>query len=122
MLRALVQSSSITACLISGPSHSKGDKFIAAREELHEVHVSDAWLNRTFESVLYQIALRSLYELFQADTAKAIDSIVFNGWVNSIDKATGKEVMGCVLSIQASKPEFIDINLANVGPKRVLRN
>ena len=42
---------------------------------------------------------------------------MFNGWVNSIDKATGKEVIGCVLSIQASKPEFMDINLANVDPK-----
>jgi restriction system protein len=92
-------------------------KFIASRDALQEVYVSDAWLNRTFESVLYQIALRSLYELFQADAAKAIDSIVFNGWVTSIDKATGKEVNGCVLSVQASKPEFMGINLANVDPK-----
>jgi restriction system protein len=92
-------------------------KFIASREAIQEVHVSDAWLNRTYDSVLYQVALRSLYELFQADAADAIDSIVFNGWVNSIDKATGKEVNGCILSIQASKPEFMDINLANVDPK-----
>jgi restriction system protein len=92
-------------------------KFIASRDELQEVFVSEAWLNRTYDSALYQIALRSLYELFQADAANAIDSIVFNGWVNSIDKATGKEANGCVLSVQASKPEFLDINLANVDPK-----
>jgi restriction system protein len=92
-------------------------KFVASREAIQEVYVSDAWLNRTYDSVLYQVALRSLYELFQADDAKAIDSIVFNGWVNSIDKATGREVNGCVLSVQASRQEFMDINLANVDPK-----
>ena len=92
-------------------------KFIASREAIQEVYVSDAWLNRIYDSVLYQIALRSLYEIFQADAANAIDSVVFNGWVNSIDKATGREVNGCILSIQASKSEFMGINLANVDPK-----
>lgn len=79
--------------------------------------LSEAWLNRTYDSVLYQIALRSLYELFQADAAGTIDFIVFNGWVNSIDKATGKEVNACILSIQATKSEFMDINLAQVDAK-----
>jgi restriction system protein len=97
-------------------------KFIASRKDfLQELHVSEAWLSRTYDSVLYQIALRTLYELFQADEAKAIDSIVLNGWVNSIDKATGKEVTGCVLSLQAGKTEFMDINLANVDPKACFR-
>jgi restriction system protein len=92
-------------------------KYIAARDAFQEVHVTDAWLSRTYDSVLYQIALRSLYELFQADAASAIDAIVFNGWVNSIDKATGKEINACVLSVQAAKREFMDINLAQVDPK-----
>jgi restriction system protein len=92
-------------------------KYIASRDAFQEVHVNEAWLNRTYDSVLYQIALRSLYELFQADAASAIDAIVFNGWVNSIDKATGKEVNACVLSIQATKSEFMDINLGQVDAK-----
>ena len=96
-------------------------KYIATRDAFQEAHVNEAWLNRTYDSVLYQIALRSLYELFQADTANAIDAIVFNGWVNSIDKATGKEVNACILSIQASKSEFMDINLAQVDAKACFR-
>ncbi len=92
-------------------------KYIAVRNAFQEVHASDAWLSRTYDSVLYQVALRSLYELFQADAANAIDAIVFNGWVSSIDKATGKEINACVLSVQTSKLEFMDINLAQVDPK-----
>ncbi len=96
-------------------------KYIATRDAFQEVHVNEGWLNRTYDSVLYQIALRSLYELFQADAANAIDAVVFNGWVNSIDKATGKEVNACILSIQASKSEFMDINLAQVDAKACFR-
>jgi restriction system protein len=92
-------------------------KYIAARDAFQELHVSDAWLSRTYDSVLFQIALRSLCELFQADAAGAIDFIVFNGWVNSIDKAPGKEVNPCILSIQSTKSEFMDINLAHVDAK-----
>ncbi len=102
---------------ISAMPTVKEVKVVSARLETKEVHVSEAWLNRTYDLVLYQIALRSLYELFQGDAARAIDSIVFNGWVNSIDKATGKEVNGCILSIHATKAEFMDMNLAKVDPK-----
>lgn len=92
-------------------------KYVAAKDAFQEVPLSEAWLNRTYDSVLYQITLRSLYELFEADAANAIDSVVFNGWVNSTDRATGKEVNSCILSVQAVKPEFLEINLAQVEPK-----
>jgi restriction system protein len=39
-------------------------KYVATRDAFQEVHVNEAWLNRTYDAVLYQIALRSLYELF----------------------------------------------------------
>jgi len=92
-------------------------KYVAARDSIQEVRVSEAWLNRTYDLVLYQIALRSIYELLQADAAGAIDSIVFNGWVNSVDKASGKEVNGCILSVHTNKLEFMENNLAKVDPK-----
>ena len=67
--------------------------------------------------MLYQICLRTLHEVFEADTVNAIDATVFNGWVNSIDKASGKSTRGCVLSLQAKKEEFQAVNLAQVEPK-----
>jgi len=32
--------------------------------------------------------IKSVYELYEADEINVIESIVFNGWVNSIDKVT----------------------------------
>lgn len=95
----------------------KAHRYVATRDEIQPVAVADSWLNKTYDSVLYQIALRTMYELFQSDEAQALDAVVFNGWVNSIDKATGKEVNACVLTIQANKPEFFGISLGQVDPK-----
>ncbi len=95
----------------------KAYRYVATRDEIQPAAVGDSWLNKTYDVVLYQIALRTMYELFQSDEAQALDAAVFNGWVNSIDKATGKEVNACVLTIQASKSEFLEINLGQVDPK-----
>lgn len=92
-------------------------KYIATRDQFQEVRVSDASLNRVYDDVLYQITLRTIYELFQSDTIDALGAVVFNGWVNSIDKSTGQEVNACILSVQVAKAEFTQINLANVEPK-----
>ncbi|HET9282146.1 MAG TPA: restriction endonuclease [Candidatus Angelobacter sp.] len=102
---------------ISALPKLKEVKYVAAREAFQDVPVSETWLNRTYDSVLYQIALRSLHEIFQADAVNAIDSIVLNGWVTSTDKAIGKQVTGCVLSVHATKSEFMNINLNQVEPK-----
>jgi len=96
-------------------------KYVAAREEFQEVPVSDAWLKKTYDDVLYQIALKTLHELYSADEFAVLKSIVFNGWVNSVDKATGVETHGCILSVEASSDEFNQINLSQVDPRACFR-
>lgn len=71
---------------------------------------------------MYNITLRSIYELFKADVTNAIDAVSFNGWVSSINKANGRRERNCILSIQARKPEFVDIDLRNVDPKSCFKN
>ncbi|MDV6342294.1 restriction endonuclease [Nitrosomonas sp. Is24] len=92
-------------------------KYIQSRDELAESHLPESILNKIYDSLVYQIALRTIHELYESDVVNALDSIVFNGWVESIDKATGKQVKACILSVQANRAEFSSINLANVDPK-----
>ncbi|WP_444901477.1 restriction endonuclease [Microbulbifer sp. SSSA007] len=95
----------------------KSVKYVSSRDEFTESYISQSALNKLYDSLLYQVALRTIHELYEADQIKSIDSIVFNGWVNSIDKATGQEVNACILSLQASKDEFLAINLERVDSK-----
>lgn len=92
-------------------------KYIAARKELKEILISDNQIKKMYDEIIYKITLRTLHELFESDIANAIDTISFNGWVRSINKATGKEENNCILSIQIKKEEFVNINLSNVDPK-----
>jgi restriction system protein len=95
--------------------------FIQSRNEYKEAHISDAERNRLYDDVLYQIALRSLHEVFESDLVAAIDAVVFNGWVEDVNPATGRPVTGCLLSVQAKKDEFAGIELSNVDPKACFR-
>jgi len=92
-------------------------KYIQSKEEFQEKKISDLELNRLFDEVIYQTALRTLHEIFKSDVINAIDAIVFNGRVKYIDKSLGHETSACIISVQASKDEFMAINLAKVEPK-----
>lgn len=96
-------------------------KYIVTRQQFQETPVSDSWLKKTYDEVLYQIALRTIHELYKADESGVLKSIVFNGWVQSIDKATGVETHGCILSVQSSREEFLEINLSQVEPSACFR-
>jgi restriction system protein len=96
-------------------------KYVAARQQFQEIAVSESWLRKTYDEVLYQIALRTIHELYAADESGVLKSVVFNGWVQSIDKATGAETHGCILSVQASREEFLEINLGQVEPRACFR-
>lgn len=92
-------------------------KYVASKDDFSEKHMTDAQRSKLYDEVLYQVALRTVHELFEADVINALKTIVFNGYVRSIDKGTGNETNACVLSLQTKREEFLAINLANVEPK-----
>lgn len=100
----------------------KSIKYIANRKEFSETHLSNTALNKLFDSVLYQISLKTIHALYDADVINALASIVFNGWVDTTDKATGHNVKSCIMSLQASKDEFLAINLENIEPKACFKH
>lgn len=97
-------------------------KYIASRKELKESYIPDSQLNKMFDDAIYKIALRTIHELFEADVAKAVEAISFNGWVKATNKATGKEENNCILSIQTKRTEFNELDLSNVDPKTCFKN
>jgi restriction system protein len=97
-------------------------RYIQSRDEFTEKHISEAQTKRLYDSVLYQTALRTIHELFEADVVDALQAVVFNGVVTSIDRSTGHETTACILSVQAKREEFLPINLANVDPRACFKS
>jgi restriction system protein len=97
-------------------------KYVQTKDDFTESYLSDSYLNAMYDGALYQVALRTLHELFDADSADALAAITFNGWVTNTDPATGREVKACIMSVQTTKEEFAKINLAAVDPKACFRS
>ncbi len=97
-------------------------KYIASKNEMKESFYNDMFMEKLYDSTLYKFSLRVLHEEFEADVINAIEAVTFNGWVNFLNKATGLREEACIISIQAKKDIFININLKNVDPKACFKN
>ena len=96
-------------------------KYVISRQEFTEKNLPVSRQRQMYDALLYQITLRTVHELFEADVVGALDAVVFNGFVTSIDKGTGQEATACVLSIQANREEFLGVDLEHVEPKTCFR-
>lgn len=97
-------------------------KFVKATGELRETLITERERKSNFESVAYQTCLRTLHELFEADEYQNIRSILFNGFVNFVDPATGIERRSCLLSILVDRATFTEIDLSRVEPKTCFKS
>lgn len=97
-------------------------KYIVSKKETRPVEMKQKQFDAFYESVLYQITLRTIHEVFQCDSSNNVQSVVFNGWVDGIDRATGTAFRSCVLSCQAFREEFQKLNLSQVDPKLCFRS
>jgi len=109
------------------PSHNKmprikNIKYIQSRNIFVKSNLSESTINKLYDNVIYQIALRTIHELYKADSPKILGAIVFNGWVSSINKATGKKVNACIISVMANRSEFLSLKLSSVDPKLCFKN
>ena len=64
-------------------------RYMQHRDEFVEKHISDSQIKRLYDSMIYQITLRTIHELFEADVVGALAAVVFNGRVTSVDRSTG---------------------------------
>jgi len=100
----------------------KEAKYMSTNNEIKKVYQNDAFMEKLYDSTIYKLILRVLHEEFEADIINAIEAISFNGWVNFLDKATGKREDACIASIQVKKEAFSAINLNSVDPKACFKS
>lgn len=96
--------------------------YIQSNDSYKETHLSEKEREAIYDSLLYQMALRTIHELFEADTANALDAVAFSGIVTTLEKTTGHDVTACVLSVLARKEPFMQINLAGIDPKACFKS
>ncbi len=96
---------------------TKTFKYLVTKKEFTETFISEKDINKIFDLFIIQLSLIVQNVIFRADLENVIDSIVFNGWIDSIEKATGHLRKICIISLQATKEELINLKLDSVDPK-----
>ena len=97
-------------------------KYIKSRDEVSGKALTKAARKKLYDSVIYQICIRIIHELFEADVINALDAVAFNGLVTNTNPATGIEETKLIMSIVANKDEFMAFDLAQVDPKATFKH
>ena len=96
---------------------TKTVRFVQSTGELTEKSISAREQKANYDSVCYQICLRTIHEIFEADTHGHIEKILFNGISEYVDKGTGQDVRSSIMSILVNRDEFLATDLARVEAK-----
>ncbi len=101
---------------------TKEFRYIKTRNEYKEIKFSERELDKLYNDIIYRLVLDLISISFENDLINVIKTIVFNGWTNAINKATGLYNKACVLSVVCDKSEFSKINLSEVDPKECFKS
>lgn len=100
----------------------KEAKFVKNRHEIKETFITDKQHKDIYENLLYAMFLRTIHEIFEADTISSVEAVAMNGWVTSLNKANGHDETKCIMTLNVSKEEFLKVNLANIDLKECFKS
>jgi len=89
-------------------------KYVRSKGEFVETELNKRQADQLYDGVLCQIAIRTLHELFEADVVRALETVVFNGMVHTVNPGTGVAETRCVMSVRAGRTTLSAINLHHV--------
>jgi len=96
-------------------------KYVKARDAIEPTKRPATQRKALYASLISQITLRTLHELFEADRTSKLETIVFNGYVETTDTATGHAVKPHLVTVRTNRDAFTAIDLSKVEPATCLK-
>jgi restriction system protein len=97
-------------------------RYVKVRDEITSTSRPAKDSKTRYASALAQMSLRTVHELFEADRAGAVETVVFNGIVDSTDPRTGHPVRPCLITLRTTRETFEQLDLRWVEPAACLRH
>lgn len=95
----------------------KSVKYVQRNDEFIETELTKREFEELYSDVVFQVAIRTVHELFEADVVHGLDTVIFNGVVNAHNAGTGRRETRCIQSVRANRTAFETINLRNIQPR-----
>lgn len=97
-------------------------RYVKARNEVVGSLLSKKEQKDRYANAVYQVALRTIHEIFEADRARRIETISLTVGTESIDPATGNPKRTPFIAVASERGTFLDFDLANVIPLSTLQH
>ena len=95
-------------------------RYVKARDEITETSLSKRDLKQRYNRAAYQVALRSLHEIFEADRTGHVKTIALTVATDAIDPATGRVKRTNLVAVGAERESFLSFDLHNIVPEATL--
>lgn len=96
-------------------------KFVNSKKAVDGVPLKPKEQDSLYESVIFQITLKTIHDVFHVTPKSFVDSIAFNGWIKYIDASNGNDTTACILSLKVDRESFSKINLNRVDYKECIK-
>lgn len=98
-------------------------RYVKTRSEIDELAGPVKEIKELYASVIYQVALRAMWECFSVTVAEdVVDTVVFNGIVPATNRATGQPEELHLISAPASRTDFSLLVLDQLDPAACLKH
>jgi len=97
-------------------------RYVRTRDEIVGKPRKPAELKTNYQDVIAAIALRTLHELFEADHHDHVAAICFNGYLHTVNPATGQDIRPHLISVRTTREKFLEVDLARIDKRVCLKN
>ena len=96
-------------------------RYVRSRDDIDPINRPIAQSRSLFADLIGQMTLRTISEVLRADYLQHVETIVVNGFVNTIDPATGQPKSPYLITVRVSRPTFLTLDLTQVDPIACLK-
>ncbi len=97
-------------------------RYVKTKDAIDEKKAHAADVKELYRQVVAAVALRTIHGVLCADAEGFLDVVVFNGFVQGVDPATGRDIRPHLVSVRATKEGLAEIDLRKVDLVSCLRN
>jgi restriction system protein len=97
-------------------------RYVKSSDTIVEKPAKASEISSIYQDVIAATTLRTIHEIIESDRGDHIEAVVFNGYVHTIDPATGRDIQPHLISVRTTKERFHKIDLSRVDKSVCLRN
>ena len=90
-------------------------------DSIKPIPINEKDKNNIYNQTIYSVALNVIKNIFDKDIYNNIDTVVFNGYINDIDLATGQDISPYIISAMVDKNTFNSIDMNRIDKLTCLK-